>query len=293
MEYVSYDSFAYVYDELMDNVPYLEWSDTIAKVIEEYGISSKTHGIKSWDDDAKAKSGEEELTDTTVDMDLADYDSPLLQSEKNLVLDLGCGTGTFTEIMYEKGYDMIGVDLSGQMLEVAENKRFEKNYDILYLNQDMRELDLYSTVGTVISVCDSVNYLLSDEDVLKTFSLVNKFLFPKGLFIFDFNTSYKYREVIGDTVIAENRENCSFIWENYYDEDEGINEYDLTIFVKDDEDDIYYKNCETHFQKGYTAEEICNFLTRTNFEIIKAIDSDNGQEVCASTERVFVVARKF
>lgn len=93
----------------------------------------------------------------------------------------------------------------------------------------MRELDLYSTVGTVISVCDSVNYILEEEELLQVFRLVNNYLYPGGVFIFDFNTAYKYREVIGNTTIAENREDCSFIWENYYDPEEEINEYDLTI----------------------------------------------------------------
>ena len=90
-----------------------------------------------------------------------------LISERNLVLDLGCGTGTITELLYEKGYDMIGVDSSEEMLQIALDKKFETGSDILYLCQDMRELDLYSTVGTVVSVCDSLNYLLMDEDVKK------------------------------------------------------------------------------------------------------------------------------
>lgn len=119
----------------------------------------------------------------------------------------------------------------------------------------MRELDSYSTVGTVISVCDSVNYILEEEELLQVFRLVNNYLYPGGVFIFDFNTAYKYREVIGNTTIAENREDCSFIWENYYDPEEEINEYDLTIFVQEEED-IFRRFTETHLQRGYTAEQM-------------------------------------
>ena len=126
------------------------------------------------------------------------------------------------------------LDNSEEMLNIAMDKKAESGSEILYLHQDMRELDLYSTVGTVISVCDSVNYILEEEELLQVFRLVNNYLYPGGVFIFDFNTAYKYREVIGNTTIAENREDCSFIWENYYDPEEEINEYDLTIVVQEE-----------------------------------------------------------
>ena len=153
---------------------------------------------------------------------------------KGLVLDLGCGTGTLTEMLSKEGYDMIGVDNSSQMLSIAMEKREQSGENILYLMQDMREFELYGTVGAVISVCDSLNYLLEEEDLVETFRLVNNYLDPKGLFVFDFNTVYKYEQVIGDTTIAENREDCSFIWENYYYPEEEINEYDLTVFVREE-----------------------------------------------------------
>ena len=135
-----------------------------------------------------------------------------------LVLDLGCGTGSVTELLAKKGYDMIGVDLSDRMLDIAMEKRAASGLDILYLQQDMREFELYGTVRAVISLCDSVNYLLEEDGLLETFRLVNNYLDPDGLFLFDFNTVYKYQNVIGDSTIAENRDDCSFIWENYYDE---------------------------------------------------------------------------
>ena len=146
--------------------------------------------------------------------------------DKGLVLDMGCGTGSLTELLSKSGYDMIGIDNSEEMLEIALDKKSVSGRDILYLLQDMREFELYGTVAAVVSICDSMNYILTYEDMVQVFRLVNNYLDPGGIFIFDLNTEYKYREILADSTIAENREEGSFIWDNYYDEEERINEYD-------------------------------------------------------------------
>ena len=151
-----------------------------------------------------------------------------------IVLDLGCGTGTMTERLAGYGYDMIGVDNSEEMLELAMEKKTESGYDILSLLQDMRGFELYGTVRAVVSVCDSVNYITEPDELEEVFRLVNNYLDPKGIFLFDFNTVHKYRDVIGDSTIAEDRGVCSFIWDNRYYEKEQINEYDLTLFIAED-----------------------------------------------------------
>ena len=151
-----------------------------------------------------------------------------------IVLDLGCGTGTMTERLAGYGYDMIGVDNSEEMLELAMEKKTESGYDILYLLQDMRGFELYGTVRAVVSVCDSVNYITEPDELEEVFRLVNNYLDPKGIFLFDFNTVHKYRDVIGDSTIAEDRGVCSFIWDNRYYEKEQINEYDLTRLIAED-----------------------------------------------------------
>ncbi len=210
--------------------------------------------------------------------------------EKDLVLDLGCGTGTLTELLAKKGYDMIGIDYSEEMLSCAMEKRDASGMNILYLLQDMREFELYGTVKAVISVCDSLNYLLEEEDIIKTFRLVNNYLDPKGVFIFDFNTVYKYKEVIGDTTIAENREDCSFIWENYYHEEDCINEYEITFFVKEGE---YFRRFEeTHYQRGYTVEQMKSFLKEAGLEFVAMSDADTQAEVTEESERVYMIARE-
>ena len=124
----------------------------------------------------------------------AEYLSRLLAEYEvtdGIVLDLGCGTGTLTELMAARGFDMIGVDYSEEMLEIAMEKRAESGRDILYLLQDMREFELYGTVRAVISICDSLNYITEEEELEEVFRLVNNYLDPEGVFIFDFNTVYK------------------------------------------------------------------------------------------------------
>ena len=221
-----------------------------------------------------------------------------LHQEQNTILDLGCGTGTLTQLLAAQGYDMIGIDNAQEMLQIAIEKRDSAGLDILYLLQDMRTFELYGTVGAVISVCDSVNYLLEEEEIVQTFRLVNNYLFPQGIFIFDFNTVYKYAQVIGDATIAETREDCSFIWDNYYHEEEQINEYDLTVFVKEPADmeqadhALYRRFQETHYQRGYELEQMKDCLRRAGMVFVEAVDADTHEAVNDVSEQIYVVARK-
>ncbi len=113
-----------------------------------------------------------------------------------LVLELGCGTGTMTGLLAGKGYDMIGVDNSEEMLAEAMEKRVESGQDILYLLQDMQEFELYGTVRAVVSVCDSLNYITDRDELRHVFELVNNYLDPEGIFLFDMNTVHKYRDLL-------------------------------------------------------------------------------------------------
>lgn len=212
--------------------------------------------------------------------------------EDGLVLDLGCGTGTMTEILAEAGYDMIGVDNAEDMLEIAMEKKVESGHDILYLLQDMREFELYGTVKAVVSICDSVNYITEEEDLLEVFRLVNNYLDPKGMFIFDFNTEYKYREILGDCTIAENRDACSFIWDNYYYEEEQINEYELSLFIQEEDSDLYRKYEETHFQKAYTYETMRRLIEESGLEFVTAYDAFTHDAPTEKSERIYMIARE-
>ena len=226
----------------------------------------------------------------------ADYLGKILKEygiDDGLVLDLGCGTGSMTEMLASSGYDMIGVDNSEDMLELAMEKRMESGKDILYLLQDMREFELYGTVRAIVSVCDSVNYITEPEELEEVFRLVNNYLDPKGVFLFDFNTVYKYKEVMGDTVIAEDRGECSFIWDNFYYEEERINEYDLTLFIQEDgSEDLYRRYQETHYQRGYTLEEMKELVECSGLVFEAAYDAVTHEEPTEKSERIYIVARE-
>lgn len=240
-----------------------------------------------------------EVYDTFMDNvpyeEWADYLEERLKEygvKDGLVLELGCGTGSMTELLAEKGYDMIGVDNSEDMLEIAMEKRIESGHDILYLLQNMQEFELYGTVKAVVSVCDSVNYITEKAELEEVFRLVNNYLDPQGIFIFDFNTEYKYREILGNQVIAEDREECSFIWENYYDHTSMINEYELTLFVQE-EDDLYRKYQESHFQKAYTLRDIRSMIEASGLKFVTAYNAYTQKAPMHNSERITVIAREY
>ena len=209
-----------------------------------------------------------------------------------LVLDLACGTGSMTRLLSQAGYDMIGADSSPEMLEIAREKTSEKEAEkILYLMQDMRSFELYGTVRAVISVCDSLNYVTEEEDLLQVFRLVNNYLDPGGVFLFDVNTHYKYEVLIGDRTIAETRDECSFIWENSWYPEEKINEYDLTLFVREEED-LYRRFTETHYQKAWPAQQIAELLRKAGFDQIQAFDGYSSAPADRESERILFCARE-
>jgi len=242
----AYTGFARVYDLFMDNVPYAEWSQYLAGLLQEHGITD------------------------------------------GLVLDLGCGTGKMTRLLAQAGYDMIGADNSEEMLQAAREADGGAQ-DILYLLQDMREFELYGTVRAVVSICDSINYILEEEELLQVFRLVNNYLDPGGIFIFDMNTLYKYRELLGETVICENRDEVSFIWENFYEQETQINQYDLTFFVREPGnggDSLYRKYDETHFQRAYGLEQVKQLLGQAGMEYVAAYDVLSRHSPREESERI-------
>lgn len=223
-----------------------------------------------------------------------DYVKELFAEEgikEGILLDLGCGTGSVTELLAESGFDMIGIDNSEEMLEIAMEKREESGLDILYLLQDMREFELYGTVKGVVSICDSMNYILDDEDLLDVFKLVHNYLDNEGIFIFDMNTMYKYEQILADNTFAEDREESSFIWENYYDEEEEINQYDLSLFVQE-EDGRYRKYEETHLQRAYEQQCVEELIKESGLELLHVYDAFTKDLPAEDSQRIYFVCRR-
>lgn len=252
----SYTNFAEVYDTFMDQTSYEDWADDVLLLMTRFGTARRGEG--------------------------------------DTVVDLGCGTGKLTELLAEAGFHMLGIDLSPDMLNIAMGRKLDQGHDTVYICQDIRELELAEPVSTFVSVGDSINYLLSPEDLGRMFRGVCSYLKDEGIFIFDFKTLHLYRDVIGDATIAEDREDCSFIWDNWFHKKDNINEYDLTLFIRDPSagEDLFRKFEEVHYQRGYTLKEIRKAAEEAGFEWVFQMDSDSRQEVTKDSERIMAVIRK-
>ncbi len=212
--------------------------------------------------------------------------------DSGYVVDLGCGTGKMTTMLADAGYDMIGIDNSIDMLGIALEKEDDR---ILYLMQDMREFETGEKVKAIISACDSINYIMEPDDLAAVFECVKSNLESGGIFIFDINTPYKYEVLMADNTIAENRDESSFIWENYYDVDEKVNEYDLTLFIREtseDEDDLYRKFEETHFQRCYELSEIKQLISEAGLVFDAMYDAYTDEPVKEDSEKVTIIVHK-
>lgn len=246
----TYDEFAFLYDELMNQVPYEEWIEFI--------ISEFLANIK-----------------------------PI-----RLVCELGCGTGNITLPLAKRGYEMIGIDFSENMLMIAREKAYEENLNILFLLQDMREFELYGTVDAIISVCDSCNYI--DSTGLKSvFKLVANYLENEGLFIFDLNTRYKFESIYANQTFTEIGEDYAIIWENQFDPSSGCNEYNLTGFIENPEVSAYERFEEVHQEYTYDHQSVLNWIENSGLCVIAAYDNYTKEPAHELSERItYVITKK-
>ena len=325
----SYTSFAYVYDTFMDQEPYDHWADRVCAFLDEFGLPrtadttaagkgkpcAETAGNqKSAGNFAEEEAGRRESAGDFVNEEAGRRESTgnfaeeeagspenkarLIAEERSIVVDLGCGTGKLTEIMARRGYDMIGIDLSEDMLAIAQERKIKNGSSTLYSLQDMRDFELFGAAGSMISVGDSINYLLEEKDLEDMFRCAARGLLPGGVFVFDFKTIHLYRDIIGDRTIAEDRGDCAFIWDNYYDPDTCINEYDLAVFVRASGDEknrdmsLFRRFDEVHQQRGYEPEQLRQAAESAGLEWITARDADTGSSVSGLTERVMAAVRK-
>ena len=181
---------------------------------------------------------------------------------------------------------MIGVDGSAEMLAEA----YAEGGGILYLMQDMRELELYGTVGAAVCCLDSINYLLEEKDVSRVFSLVHNYLDPDGLFLFDVNSPYKFEEVYGNNAYILEDETAYCGWQNEYDRETGICDFYLSLF-EEQKDGSYERSDEHQRERCYHKEALCRLLSEAGFEVLGMFGDFGGGEVEANTERWYFVAK--
>lgn len=207
-----------------------------------------------------------------------------------LVLDLACGTGNITLIMAGRGYDMIGVDVSEEMLGIAGDKMRAANLDILFLNQDMTELELYGTVDAAVCTLDGVNYLTEDGELDKLMSLIKNYLNPGGVFIFDINSEYKLSCIFGDNSFVYDEEDVYCVWSNSYDKESRICSFVLDIF-KRKENGLYERFEEYQEERAYSVEEIRKSAEAAGLEAVGVFDDRSFRNVSDTSERIFIVLK--
>ncbi len=205
------------------------------------------------------------------------------------LLDLACGTGSLSEVMSKTGFNVIASDISEDMLAAAEQKKIKSGSDILYIKQDMTDFLLPGPVDIVICALDSLNHLDGIGEIEKTFRCVNKALEKDGLFIFDMNSIYKHRELLGNNRFVYEREDVFFVWQNEYDN--GKVDMYLDFFIPVGEE-MYERYSEDITEIAYEPDKITFLLEKTGFEPLAVYGDDSFEKAYERTERLIFTARK-
>lgn len=205
------------------------------------------------------------------------------------VLELACGTGRIAKLLYDKGYIMEGSDISEEMLSTAQESAFEEGKKIKFFCQDMVELNLNRTYDTCVLMCDGLNYVTDNAALRAVFQNVYNHLTDNGLFIFDLSTYYKLSQVIGNHTFAETFEESAYIWDNHFDEETNILEFDLTLFI--DEGEGYERYEEFHQQRAYKRHEV-EAVIMSHFEILEISDGDAFDTLHDQSQRWCFICRK-
>ena len=184
------------------------------------------------------------------------------------VLDLGCGTGAMTLELCRRGYDMTALDISCDMLSVARDNAAEAGLgNILWLCQDMRAFELYSTVDAVVCCLDGINHLYGATDLSKCFSLVHNYLDPNGIFIFDVNTPYKFKNFYKDNDYILEDDGVTCCWQNSYDSRRGLCDFYLSVFRRR-ADGAWDRTDTVQRERCYTEKKLRAELERAGFEVL-------------------------
>ncbi|MGE7759182.1 class I SAM-dependent DNA methyltransferase [Peribacillus sp. NPDC097895] len=247
---MTYERFAYVYDELMKDAPYEKWLVILTAKLEQYGIGGRK------------------------------------------VLDLACGTGEMTVELAQHGFEVTGVDLSDEMLLVANEKAVKLGLAIPLFQQNMAELEGLGQFDCVTIFCDSLNYLRDEADIVKTFSRVHEHLKDGGLFLFDVHSIYKMEKVFQNHTFAVNDEEVSYIWDCFPGEEPYSVEHDLSFFVRDDESGLYDRFDELHYQRTYPVEQYKKWLQQAGFTVSELLADLEEAPLVKETERILFVASK-
>lgn len=247
-----YDLIAPLYDKVNGELDYSAWADFIEENIRRYNPNMNTE----------------------------------------LVLDLGCGTGRMTLELARRGYDMTGVDLSPEMLDLARNAACREGLSdkMLWLLQNITEFELYGTVELTVSCLDTINHLTSPKELKQCLSLVHNYLVPDGLFLFDINGKRKFEEIYADNAYVMEEDGAVCVWQNSYNPSTKLCDFYITLF-EEGEDGRYERCDEVETERMYTLRSVKSALAECGFEFIGAYSDFNFTEATDSSERIYITAR--
>lgn len=207
-----------------------------------------------------------------------------------LLLDVACGTGGFSNEFSKLGVEVIGVDMSEEMLSVARENSAELGTDVLFLCQKAEELDLYGTVDGAVCCLDSLNHITDYRTLCTALKKVSIFLEKGKLFIFDVNTEYKHKEVLGNNVFVIDKQDVYCVWANNYSKKNNIVEISLDFFIKDGE--TYQRSCEEFSERAYSQDQLEKALKKAGLEIVKIFDDMTEKPLNKKSERAIYITRK-
>jgi SAM-dependent methyltransferase len=245
---MSYQQFAYLYDQLMEDAPYAKWLTFIKDAAQKH------------------------------------------HSDAKRFLDVGCGTGSLSILLAKEGFDVTGVDLSSDMLTVAKEKADREKVSLNLFQQDMRELEDLGLFDCVTILCDSLNYIVTEEDVQKTFHAAANQLEENGLLLFDVHSIHKIQNIFIGNTFASNEEHLSYIWHCYEGDLENSVEHDLSFFIQSGE--LYERYDEVHIQRTFAVEKYIEWLNDNQFEVIDIKGDFENAPPTGESERILFIAKK-
>lgn len=210
--------------------------------------------------------------------------------DMGLTLDLACGTGTLTLELCRRGIDIFGCDMSADMLTIAQQKAYEEDKNIMFIKQKMQELQLFGKIDTCISTLDSINHLPSARDVLRTFRRVGEYMNDGGMFVFDLNTVYKHKYILGDNCYIYDTEKVFCAWQNDYREKDNEVVITLDFFERDGK--VYRRTSEQFSERAYSDDDIRDMAETAGFSVEAVYDDMTFEDIKENSQRAVYVFRK-
>jgi len=222
------------------------------------------------------------------------FDSIIKQNlqDAGLLLDLACGTGSLSMEMAARGYDVIGVDASQEMLSVALQKAVQSEKDILFLCQPMQRLDLYGTVDACVCALDSLNHLPDEAALEQVLARLKLFVRPGGIFLFDVNTAYKHSHVLGNHIFVYDLPQVYCVWQNSYHREHHRVDIALDFFVPGANGAEYRRFSERFSERVFSHDVILRQLERAGFTCAACYGDDTLLEPGPETQRLVYVAKR-